>query len=233
MAQDNLQIWRDALDIWVVNLRRDFERFWDATWGTYTELLRKIIMFEIPGGTFGLGGYALDSLISIIDGATTFLSAVAMGPFLAIAEALLVNFENKQLRQRVVSLDKAVSAVGLLIIERGRTVVLNPGSTFLSAIQFALKSSGWQKKLLDILLLRVGKILQSRLTRLARSITFLILQLIVILGQFGFAAGMALVVLTLKNDAEKSEKLLSIPAFRQDKPRIYERGSHRTRKPGP
>lgn len=229
MASKPLSILVDAAELFWAQLQRDFDAFWSSTWGAYTDMVRRILTFDLPPGLGLISGTAalgIDTLGTILDGVSTFLSALAVGPFLSVAQSLAANFEAPGLKSKVVTLDKAVQSVSLLILDRARTVMLNPGSTWLVILQTSMNSAGWQTKLVNLIKGRFENVLLDRLKKLVRSFVFLLLQVIVVIGQIGFAAGMMLVVFTIQNDAQNKVPILALPALRQSKRR------RRRRRPG-
>lgn len=221
----------EAFSLFWLNLQADFDRLLGKTFGTFSLLVNRVLTLDIdpPGGIAGLFGMGVDTASTIIDETGRFIAAFASGPFYAIAQTMLANFRHRPLGSKVVTLDRAVSAVGLLFLNRARNITLNPGSIFLTIIQRSLDTAGWQKKLADMLAGRLGEVLRSRVTKFARSVVFFILQAVVIGINLGVAMGMVLIVLTIKQDAEENPDLIAIPSLRQTKRRRYLTGYHRTR----
>ena len=232
MANEIPEILVDAAKIWWLNLGETLSTFWDQTVGLYLEVAGKIIRLDIdePGGFWGVVGMAIDAASELFDSLSSLVTGLATGPFLAVMESLAVNFTfPKGFRSQVVTVEDALRTGILLFADRARDVIVNPTSNTLALAQFALNNSRIVSKWADILLLRLDRILKSKVNRLVRSFAFLLLQAVVVLGNVGLAIGMSFIIISLQNDAKSRPEILKFFALKQSNIRRPAKGGRWTR----
>jgi len=223
VAQDIGKLLRNASVLWWDNLWRDFDKFLNAMLGSYGRMVDRLFRLDIPapGGTAGLFVLGVDAVGEMVDAGGVFLTSISLGPFLAILEAWVINFQlPPELGQKVVTLDDAIRTMTLIFADRARDIAVNPNSVYLTLAEFGLTVSGFNKELAAWFKRDLDSVLVVRLKALVKRTIFLFLQALVVFCNLGLIVGMTLIINSVQNDAINLKSgLLQTLALRQTKQR--------------